>query len=211
MEKTFNMDYLEIIGYLGVAIALLSFLSINKVNKLKIVILAMFLILVYSILKPIFPVTALSIIIIIIVVIELKKSYKKKSTVKLVEVEHDNTYIIEFINNYKKDIYNFFPFYIPHESHKCFLIMRDMNLAGVLIGNLNGGIFTIEVDYIKPIYRDNYIGKYLFIQNTGFFKKMGVKKLIGKSFHNGHSKFLKKMGFTKTYIDDQMFYVKNIE
>lgn len=205
------MEIVDILGYVAIAILLLSLLSFGRMKKLLIIILAFCIILAYSILKPIYPIGILSIIVIIYCTNELKKAIKKKSTIKLVEVEYNNNYIVDFIKNYKRDIYNYFPFYIPHESHKCFLVMRDMNLAGIFIGNLNEGILTIEIDYIKPIYRDNYIGQYLFTQNTGFFKKMGVKKLIGKSFHKGHSKYLKKMGFTKTYIDDQMFFVKNIE
>ncbi len=205
------MNWIDIIGYVGVASLLLFLLPLDKQNKLLVIAASLLILLVYSILKPIYPVGILIIVLIIILIIETRKTLKSKSTIKLVEVEYDNTYITEFIKNYKKDIYSFFPFFVPHRSHKCFLVMRDMNLAGIFVANITGDILTIEVDYIKPMYRDNYIGNYIFNQNPGFFKKMGINKLVGKSFHSGHSKFLKKMGFVQTYVDDQLFYVKNID
>jgi hypothetical protein len=205
------MDWIDIIGYIGVASLILLILPVDKQKKLLLIMGTLIILLVYSVLKPIYPVGVLMIVLMLIVIKEIRKTFKTKSTIKLVEVEYDNTYITEFIKNYRKDIYSFFPFYVPHRSQKCFLIMRDMNLAGIFVANVTGDILTIEVDYLKPMYRDNYIGNYIFNQNPGFFKRMGINKLVGKSFHSGHSKFLKKMGFTQTFIDDQLFYVKNIE
>ncbi len=86
------------------------------------------------------------------------KVTRSKMSIKLLEVEFDNSYIQEFIKNYKRDIYNYFPFYEPHKSHRCFLLMRDMNLAGILITSINGDIMTSEVDYTNPIYRATEIG-----------------------------------------------------
>lgn len=205
------MEQIDLIGYFGLVVLLLSFLSTNRVKKLVIILLGVLMLLLYSILKPIYPIGIIMLAVTIFIIIQIKKSFSSRPSIQLVEVEYDNSYIQEFINNYKKDIYNFFPFYSPHDNHKHFLVMRDMNLAGIFIGSITDDIFTIEVDYIKSIYRDNLIGSYIFKQNPGFFKKLGIKQLIGKSFHNRHSKYLKKMGFTKTYIDDQMFYVKIIE
>ena len=205
------MELLDIIGYTGVLILLLSLIPIGKKQKVLLILTGLLVLLIYSILKPIFPIAGLCIIALFLVIFEIRKSLRKKTAIQMIEVEYDNNYIVNFIENYKKDIYSFFPFYVPHKNHKCFLVMRDMNLAGIFIGNLNDDKLTIEVDYIKPIYRDNFIGKYIYIKNTGFFKKMGVSLLIGKSFHSAHSNFLKKMGFLKTYIDDQMFYVKSID
>ncbi len=205
------MEQIDLIGYFGLVILLLSFLSSNRVKKLIIILLGILMLLTYSILKPIYPIGIIFFVLVVYVIIQIKKSFTSKPSIKLVGVEPDNSYVKEFINNYKRDIYNYFPFYSPHDGHKHFLVMRDMNLAGIFIGNITDDIFTIEVDYIKSIYRDNLIGNYIFKQNPGFFKKLGIKQLIGKSFHNRHSKYLKKMGFTKTYIDDQLFYVKKIE
>ncbi len=205
------MEQIDVIGFVGVAAGLLGFFAYGRIQRRLIILLAIILLLIYSLLKPIYPFAILMIIVLVYFIIKLREIYKSKVSIQLVEVEHDNNYIVEFIKNYKKDIYNFFPFYEPHKSHKCFLVMRDMNLAGILIGSITEDILTIEVDYTKPIYRDKEIGNYIFRQNPGHFKKMGIKKIVAKSFHKGHSKFLKKMDFEKTYIDNQLFFVKNID
>lgn len=205
------MENIDIIGFAGVATGLLGFFAYGKTQRRIIVFLAIGLLLAYSLIRPIYPMTALMVFVLIFYIIQIVKLQKSKASIKLLEVEHDNNYVVEFVKNYKRDIYNYFPFYEPHKSHKCFLVMRDMNLAGILIGSITGDILTIEVDYTKPIYRDKEIGSYIFRQNPGYFKKMGIQKIVAKSFHKGHSKFLKKMGFEQTFIDNQLFFVKNLD
>nr|MBP8994109.1 hypothetical protein [Bacteroidales bacterium] len=63
-------------------------------------------------------------------------------------------------------------------------------------------------DYTKPTYRNEVIGKYIYKQNTGYFKKLGIDKLLTKSYHKGHSKYLKKMGFEQKNLDNQSFFIK---
>lgn len=205
------MEYWDILGFAAVLVGLTGFFAFGKIQRRIMFLVAILGFIVYSIIRPIYPVAALMVIVLGYYFYGLYKAYKSKSSIKLLEVEFDNNYIVEFIKNYKRDIYNYFPFYEPHKSHKCFLLMRDMNLAGILITSINGEIMTIEVDYTKPMYRDAEIGSYIYKQNPGYFKKLGVNKLIAKSFHKGHSRFLRKMGFEQTYFDNQLFFVKNLD
>jgi len=205
------MEYLDILGFAGIVVGLAGFFARVKFQRWVLFLISILSLLTYSILKPIYPFTALMIFVLVYYFYNVSKTYKSKASIKLLEVEFDNNYIVEFIKNYKRDIYNYFPFYEPSPTHKCFLVMRDMNLAGVMIASISDNVMTIEVDYTKPIYRDTEIGKYIYKQNPGYFKKLGVSKLIAKSFHKGHSKFLLKMGFEQTYFDNQMFFVKNID
>ncbi|MDD2634171.1 MAG: hypothetical protein PHW82_01575 [Bacteroidales bacterium] len=205
------MEYIDIIGFIGVAASMLGFFATGKVQRQITIILAIVLLLTYSLLKPIYPFAVLMVSVLVFYILQIVKLQKSKASIVLLEVEYDNNYIREFIKNYKKDIYNYFPFYEPQESHKCFLVMRDMNLAGIMIGSKTGNELTIEVDYTKPIYRDKEIGNYIYKQNPGYFKKIGITKIITKSFHKGHSKFLKQMGFEQANIDNQLFFVKNLD
>jgi hypothetical protein len=205
------MEIIDIIGYLGVISFGISFFAVEKRKRFGFILLSLILILICVSIKIIIPLIIICLILGAYIIKEIKVSQKAKNSIKLVEVTKDNIYLNEFLKNYKKDIYSFFPFYIPHSSHKHFLIMRDMNLAGILICNITKKTLTIELDYIKPIYRDNVIGYYIYNKNTGMFKSMGIERIIGKSFHKSYSKYLKRMGFLKNYIDDQLFYVKNID
>ncbi|MDD3687376.1 MAG: hypothetical protein PHE56_11480 [Bacteroidales bacterium] len=205
------MEYWDIIGFAGVVLGLTGFFAHGKFQRRAFILVSILSLLIYSIARPIYPFTALMGAALIYYFYNIFKVTRSKMSIKLLEVEFDNSYIQEFIKNYKRDIYNYFPFYEPHKSHRCFLLMRDMNLAGILITSITGDIMTIEVDYTKPIYRDTEIGNYIYKQNPGYFKKLGVNKLLAKSFHKGHSKFLQKMGFEQTYFDNQLFFVKNLD
>ena len=205
------MEKLDIIGFAGVVVGMLGFITYNLMQRRVLLLVSILSLLAYSLLKPIYPFSFLLISVLAYYVYFYVKAHKSKSSIKLFEVEYDSTYIVEFISNYKRDIYNYFPFYEPHESHKCFLIMRDLNLAGILIVSITKETMTIEVDYTKPKYRDKEIGVYIYKKNPGYFKNLGVNKLVAKSFHKGHSKFLKKMGFVYKSVDSQMFFVKNLD
>ncbi len=205
------MEKIDILGFIGVAIGLVGFFAYGEIQRRIMFLVSILSLMTYSFIKPIYPFSFLMISALIYYIYQLFVAKKSKASIKLLEVAYDNNYIVEFTQNYKRDIYNYFPFYEPHESHKCFLVMRDMNLAGIMIVSVTQDVLTIVVDYTKPIYRDKEIGDYIYKQNPGYFKKMGIKKLIAKSFHRGHNKFLKRMGFVEENIDNQVFFVKNID
>jgi len=205
------MEEKEILGFVGISLGLVALLAKGKLQRWILFLTAILCLLVYSIIKPIYPFTLMMIIAMGYFFFAVYKARKSKVSISLLEVESDNNYIVEFIKYYKKDIYNYFPFFKPDKSQRCFLLMRDMNLAGVFIGEIKDDVMTIEVDYTKPIYRDREIGNYIYKQNPGYFKKLGVNKLRAKSYHKGHSRFLVQMGFEQIYIDNQMYFVKNLD
>jgi hypothetical protein len=205
------METVDILGFAAVLVGLTGFLAYGKYQRRVLFIVAILSLLVYSLIRPIYPITALMVIVLGYYFFSIYKANKSKSSIKLLEVEFDNNYIVEFIQNYKRDIYNYFPFYEAQKSQRCFLLMRDMNLAGILIADIHDEVMKIEVDYTKPMYRDAEIGNYIYKQNPGYFKKLGVNKLIAKSYHKGHSRFLQKMGFQQTYLDNQLYFVKNLD
>ena len=205
------MEYLDLLGFAGVAIGLIGFFAYGKIQRRVFFFTSVTVLFTFCLIRPIYPFALLMLIVFAFLIYDLIKLRKSRVSIKLLEVEFDNNYIVEFIKNYKRDLYNYFPFYEPQASHRCFLIMRDLNLAGIFICSVNENVLTIEVDYTKPTYRDTEIGYYIYKQNPGYFKKMGVSQLIAKSFHKGHSRFLRKMGFVQTYIDNQLFFVKNID
>lgn len=205
------MEYWDIIGFAGVLTGIAGYFANGKMQRRVLLLCAILSLLIYSIIRPIYPFAIIMIVALIYYFYNIHKVSKSKMSIKLLEVELDNNYIQEFITNYKRDIYNYFPFYEPDKSHRCFLVMRDLNLAGILIASINKDIMTIEVDYTKKMYRDREIGSYIYKQNPGYFKKLGVNKLLAKSFHKGHSKFLQKMGFEQSYFDNQLYFVKNLD
>lgn len=205
------MEYWDIIGFAGVLLGVAGYFANGKLQRRLLLLIAILSLLIYSTLRPIYPFAIIMIVALIVYFYNIHKVSKSKMSIKLLEVEFDNNYIQEFIESYKRDIYNYFPFYEPQKSHRCFLVMRDMNLAGFVIASIDKDVMTIEVDYTKKIYRDREIGNYIYKQNPGYFKNLGVNKLLTKSYHKGHSKFLLKMGFEQSYFDNQLYFVKNLD
>lgn len=203
-----HIEILLIFSALGIVIGIISKRNLLKRHLLY---LSFALLLAYAILKPNFTLAIIAILGICIITFYILKVFKKKISIKMLEVEYDNNYIQEFINNYKKDIYSYFPFYQTKDEQRCFLTFLNTDLAGIFIAKKVKKDLIIEVDYVKPSYRNKTIGNYFYKQNTGYFKKLGVNRLITKSYHKGHSKFLKKMGFEQHFINNEMFFIKNLD
>lgn len=204
------IKYIEILAYLGILSAFSTlFLQNAKLRKI-VLIIASFFFLIYSVFIKSIPFIIVFVAVTIYLIIISIKSKKNLSPIKIVEVNCDNNYIIEFLNVYRKDIYNHFPFYEPQKHHKCFLITKDLNFAGVLIASIDGTKLLIEVDYTKPLYRDTKIGDFLFNKNIDFFIKRGVNEIVAKSYHKAHSKYLQKLGFEQIHNDNEYYFVKKI-
>lgn len=207
----YYMDYYDIVGFLGIILGFIGIFAVGRKQKLVFFIISSAIVLIYTLIKPSYPFIFLFLVLEAYFIYEAVKIRKKKSLIKLIEVESNNTYIQEFIDNYKKDIFNFFPFYNYSPIQKRYLIFRDMDLIGLLIGELKGDDFYIEIDYLKPSHRDLEVGNYIYKINPGYFIKIGAKRLLTKCYHKGHCKYLRKMGFNEITIDGQLFYEKKID
>ena len=138
-------------------------------------------------------------------------SRKSIRLIKVVEVTHDDNYLQEFLDYYQKQLYNYFPIYQKSKSDRVFFLIREMNVAGILIAKISKDEMFVALDFIKPEYRDFEIGNYIYNQNTGYFKKLGISKILTKSYHKKHSKYLLRMGFVQEIINDQLFFIKKID
>jgi Ca2+/Na+ antiporter len=205
------MNYYDLIGFIGIAFGILAFFSVGRKQRLFLFLLSSVFLLIYTLLNPKWPFVAVFVFFTAYIVYEIFKIRSNLSNIKLIQVNIDDSYIQDFFSNYKKDIYNIFPFFNQENVQNCFLIFRNLDLIGVIAGKVSEKNFEIEVDYLKPGFRDYEIGEYMFKINPGYFKKLGVDRLITKSYHKNHTKYLKKMGFEETLIDGQMFFVKHID
>ncbi|HOY40178.1 MAG TPA: hypothetical protein PLK75_12845, partial [Bacteroidales bacterium] len=75
--------------------------------------------------------------------VKTRRSFKE---VRVVEIPLDDIYLNEFLRYYSKSIYNIFPFFELFETHKAFLLVREMNVAGVLLTVQEGDVLNIDVD-----------------------------------------------------------------
>jgi N-acetylglutamate synthase-like GNAT family acetyltransferase len=76
-------------------------------------------------------------------------------------------------------------------------MLRDNNLAGVIIGTIDNQEMNVKLDYVTPRYRDFKLGKYYFIENIELLKQKGIQAVKASAKEKDHQAYLEKLGFEK--------------
>ncbi len=201
------MEYTEIINVIGylasffVALAMV-FTSIIRLRWFSLVGNLFFTI--YGVALGAYPVAITNGLIMLINIYYLIKIYKKEELFRYLEVRFDNKYLKDFVRFHKDEIAKFFPEYEYKalESNVCFFILRDMQVAGVIVAKREGeDELEIILDYTIKTYRDFKPGLYFFHNRDLLLGKMHLSKIFTRSYHKSHQKYLKKVGFEKVGED----------
>lgn len=204
------MDIYEFIGYLASAIVAVS-LAINSIALFRWVnMLGSIMFTTYGFLIDSLPVAFMNGLIVLINVYKLYGIYTQKDDFKSLKIRKDNELLLSFLDYHKKEIAKFFPnfSYQANDEKLCFFILRNMQVAGVFIGDhKEDEILEIELDYVVPQYRDYKNGKFVYSRLKNYFREKGIKKLFTYSENTKHRSYLKKVGFTP---DENSVFVKNI-
>ncbi len=195
------IEIINITGYLAsffVALAML-FTSIIRLRWFSLV--GNMLFTIYGIALGAYPVAITNGLIMGINIYYLIKLYRKKELFRYLEVRYDNKYLKDFLAFHQKDIKHFFPEYkyMALESNRCFFILRDMQVAGVIVSKKQRpDTLEIILDYAIAPYRDSKPGMYFFHNRHLLNEDLQLKKVITKAYHKKHEKYLQKIGFQKT-------------
>ena len=187
---------IEIIGYVGSALVIISMLM-TSVVKLRIinmtgsVIFAVYALCIHS-----YPTAAMQAALIIINIVNLRKLLNTKKEYSVVEQKGVQAFSDYFISQNKDDIKKIFPdFEKIQPDDTVYLICCHSDCAGILVGSKTPeNSLIVSLDYTTPAYRDTSVGKFLYNKLKG----EGIKKLFAKAAVDVHQKYLLKMGFTKT-------------
>ena len=193
------MSYIiEGIGYAASVVLLLAMLM-TSVVKLRIInTLGCILFVIYALLIKSYPVALMNTAIACVNIVFLIRIRTQESKLKILRFNGVEELIHMFVDKYKPDITTMFPEYTqPDKHYSCsFLVMRNMEMAGVFIAHDEGnGNLIVELDYVIPAYRDCLIGDFVFNKSRNIFKELKCKKITEISGSPRHSKYLKKMGF----------------
>ena len=194
---------LEIVGYIGSALVVVSMLM-SSIVKLRVINTVGSIISgIYAVLCGALPLALMNACLITINLINLwKLSRKKQEIYEVVETKNGNTLLSHFLGSYKDDIKGFFPDYQPEDtaSHTAFVVLKEGAPVGVLMGDLSEGALDIVIDYSTPAYRDCSVGTFLHQQ----LPSQGVHQLrFARIVAEGHETYLKKMG----YVPDESGWV----
>ena len=198
--------WLEIFGYIGSALVVISLLMASVVKLRIINTIGSVISGTYALIIGSFPLALMNISLIIINVYYLYKLLKTKQQFEIIKGTGNDGFVKYFVNRHKDDIDAFFPCVDLelNEKQVAFVVCCNGNPAGVLVGtDMGDGVVDVLVDYSTPAYRDCSVGAYLY-DNLGSF---GVNKLMfAQNKTDAHISYLTKMGFENVDGD----YVKKI-
>ncbi len=191
--------FMEVVGYIGTALVILSMLM-TSVVKLRILnICGSLLSVLYALEGQAFPVVLLNASLITINVIQLVRMRRKKTVFHEVKSAAGDPNLAYFLALHADDIEKYYPAYSFKDQGggEVHLAYCGSEVVGVLIGRRDGDCMTVELDYSTQKYRDLSVSKFLYeglreggvrtltaTQNAAYFRRMGfageetlVKKL----------------------------------
>lgn len=198
-----GIDWLEWVGYLSSVLVAISLTmrSIARLRWYNLVGAAIFS--AYGFMIGSLPVGLLNLFIVAANLYYLKGIYARKESISVMRTRIDDPYLQYYIEFYRDDIVKYFPALNEHmtdlkstQSEWILLLLRDAQLAGILMGKRNGATLKILVDYVTVPYRDLKTGEYVY-RHFDLFRNEGIELLVQETSQKPQQRFLKKMGFTE--------------
>lgn len=198
-----NISWLEWIGYLSSVIVAVS-LTMRSIARLRWYNLAGSAIFsVYGFMINSLPVGILNLFIVAVNIYYLNLIYRRKESISSMSTTINDKYLQYYIQFYRRDILKYFPdldttISKVRETNNAWvlLLLRDAQLAGILVGKRNGATLNILIDYVTAPYRDLKTGEYVY-RHSDLFTREGIELLVQETTKKPQRKFLKRMGFTE--------------
>ena len=197
---------LELIGYLGSLLVIVSMLMTSVVKLRVINTIGSVIFCAYAICIHSYPTAAMQVCLIIINIINLYKLNNTKKEYAAVELNFNDGFLSHFLFSNSSDIKKFFPdFPAPSEKDRIFLITCEGIPAGIFIAVNDGqNNLNVKLDYTTPAYRDCSAGKFMFTH----LRHLGIKKVFAETKIPAHEKYLHKVGFSQD--GDSQKFVKEL-
>ncbi|MDE6817507.1 MAG: YgjV family protein [Lachnospiraceae bacterium] len=196
---------IEMIGYLGSVLVLISFLM-SSVVKLRVINAVGSLVFAgYALIIHSYPTALMNFCLVGINIYYLVRLRHPDRQYTLMRETGDGGMLTGFLDYYRGDIENCFPGIRidRQEADAAYLICHNMTPAGVLLGReRERGTLEILLDYSTPEYRDCSVGKYLY----GRLQEQGFCRLVFPGEPGKHEDYLKRMGFVR----EDSAYVKSL-
>ena len=199
-----TQTWIELFGYLGSAIVLVSFLM-TSVFKLRVVnTIGSLIFMTYALIIHSYPTAFMNLCLVLINLRFLWKMRKAGKEYELVSLEAKDAYLTYLLRAQEEDIEKCFPglYYPAEEVNRCYLVTCHRAPAGIALCHREGDEMELFLDYSLPEYRDFSIGGYLMERLRG----EGIKRLTYHGPTQNHLAYLEKTGFVKK----DNYYVKDL-
>ena len=185
--------YIELFGYLGSCLVVISMLM-SSVIKLRIInIIGSTISGIYALIIGSFPLALMNICLIVINVYNILKLKKESKKYEIVKGDTKENFFYYFVDHYGDDIKRHFSDFDAKKvsGDTVYYVFCNEAPVGLFIGNNRKNNVDIVLDYTVPNYRDCSVAKFLYIA----MKKNGINQLEVKNPSEKHIEFLEKMGY----------------
>lgn len=191
---------IELIGYFGSALVLVSMLM-TSVVKLRVINLTGSIIFAgYALAIRSYPTALMNIALAVINIYHLNRILRQQKTYNLIETDVNDGFVKHLLERSEEDIRFWFPEFsvFTERSDIAYLICCDSDPAGLFLGRQDGkGGVEVILDYALPAYRDTSVGRYLHTRLAA----RGFSSLVFRQNARNHIKYLEKTGYRKTADD----------
>lgn len=185
--------YLEIFGYIGTALVLLSMMMTSVIKLRLLNTIGSVISMTYAFLSGAWPVVFLNLGLIIINVWQLIRLQRSKTVFECVHMNADDKSLEYFLAYHAADIAQYFPDYVLKRTAntEAYMVYTAGESVGVLIGARDNDTIHVELDYSTVKYRDCSVGTFLY----GQLKQNGIRRLVSEKKGDFHNQYLTRMGF----------------
>lgn len=186
----------EIIGYLGSALVVVSMLMTSVVRLRVINLIGSAIFTCYALVIKSYPTAAMNLFLVGINIYHLVRLLKEQKTYDLIRTDLSDGYAAYLLEKNADDIRTWFPaFSLEAERPEiAYLVCCDSNPAGLFLAKpIGDGGAEVLLDYATPVYRDTSVGRFLYRR----LAEAGYKTLVFKSDAPGHVGYMEKMGYRK--------------
>lgn len=187
---------IELFGYLGSTLVLVSMLM-TSVVKLRIInTIGSVIFTIYALIIKSYPTAFMNFCLVLINLRFLWKMSKTEKVYEIVESDRNDTLLKYLVDHYREDIEKFFPG-IDLDLEKidrAYVVLCQGKPVGLTLGNMEEeGVLDLKLDYSIPEYRDFSIGSFLF----DYLGKKGIRKVVYRGPDEKHTAYLNKQNFVK--------------
>ena len=191
-----NLNAVELIGYFGSALVVVSMLMTSVVRLRVINLIGSAIFAAYALIIRSYPTALMNIALMAINIYHLVRLLKEQKQYKLIKTDLRVGYINFLLDEYGDDIRGWFPEFSREglQADVVCLMCCDRNPAGLFLGRQTApGDVEVLLDYSTPVYRDTSVGTFLHKQMAG----QGISRRIFRSTAPKHTEYMEKVGYKK--------------
>jgi hypothetical protein len=195
-----NETLVEVIGYAGSALVILSLIQKSILRLRAIGLAASMTFLIYSVAIAAYPIAVVNVVAAAIHLYYLRKLVKRKSEVfTILRMRPDSRYLEHFLDFYHDDIASRFQPEFVYESANDTLavfLLRDMVPAGLMVAKFHeDSSFEVLLDYVIPQYRDFKLANWLYSEESGIFLESSCRCAWTRVTSPQQEEYFSKVGF----------------